>query len=234
MGRGIVHPPDDIGEDNPPSNAELLAFLEQELVASDYDLKHLYRLILNSKTYQMSSMPVLDNPQAEANFARYPVRRMDAEVLIDAVNQITGTTDLYTSAIPEPFTYIPRDQPAIALADGSITSPFLALFGRSARATGMHDERNNRPVSAQWLHMLNSGHIQTKLERGPAIRAIVSSGRKPARITDDLYLTILSRKPTPDELKTVASYVRSTRNRGQAAVDVAWALINSTEFLYRH
>ncbi|WP_372898503.1 DUF1553 domain-containing protein [Stieleria sp.] len=233
MGRGIVHEPDDIREDNPPSNPELMAFLEQELIASDYDLKHLYRLILNSATYQMSSMPVAD--RSEAPWARYPLRRLDAEVLIDAVNQITGTVDLYTSPIPEPFTYIPSDQPAIALADGSITSPFLALFGRSARATGMENERNNRPVASQWLHLLNSGHIQTKLERGPALKAVLTSSRDPAVIAERLYLTILSRRPTDAELKTVASYVRSTPlKRNEAAIDVAWALINSPEFLYRH
>ena len=100
-------------------------------------------------------------------------------MLIDAINKITGTSDLYTSPIPEPFTYIPRDKPAIAMADGSITSPFLALFGRSARATGMENERNNKPVPAQWLHMLNSSHIQRKLEQGPKLKAIFDSGRKP-------------------------------------------------------
>jgi hypothetical protein len=234
MGRGIVHEPDDIRDDNPPSNPELMAFLEKELIANDYDLKHLTRLILTSNTYQLSSMPLTNKPQAETNFATYPLRRLDAEVLIDAVNQITGTTDLYTSPIPEPFTYIPRDQGAITLADGSITSPFLALFGRSARATGMENERDNRPISSQWLHLLNSGHIQTKLERGPALKAIFASRRKPAGIAEDLYLTILSRKPTDEELETVASYVQSTRSRGQASIDIAWALINSPEFLYRH
>ena len=102
-------------------------------------------------------------------------------MLIDAINKITGTSDLYTSPIPEPFTYIPEDKPAIAIADGSITSPFLALFGRSARATGMENERNNKPVPAQWLHLLNSSHIQRKLEQGPKLKAIFDSGRKPQR-----------------------------------------------------
>ena len=241
MGRGIVHEPDDLRDDNPPSDPELMAFLEKELIDHDYDLKHLYRLILTSRTYQLSSMPLSNAPEAsneltvEAHFARYPLRRLEAEVLIDAVNQITGTIDLYTSPIPEPFTYIPRDQPAIALADGSITSPFLALFGRSARATGMESERNNRPVSAQWLHMLNSGHIQTKLERGSALKKIFTSSPNQARIVEQLYLTILSRMPTDEELATVASYARSSKlKKSQVAIDIAWALINSPEFLYRH
>jgi hypothetical protein len=98
----------------------------------------------------------------------------------------------------------------------------------------MESERDNRPISSQWLHLLNSGHIQTKLERGPALKAIFASRRKPAGVAEDLYLTILSRKPTEKELETVASYVQSTRSRGQAAIDIAWALINSPEFLYRH
>jgi hypothetical protein len=234
MGRGIVHEPDDIREDNPPGIPELSAYLEKELVDSGYDLKHLYRLILTSTTYQLSSAARFENPQAEANFAGYPLRRLEAEVLIDAVNKITGTTDLYTSPIPEPFTYIPEDQPAIALADGSITSPFLALFGRSARATGMENERNNKLDSAQWLHMLNSSHIQSKLERGPKLRELLASGKKPQEIVEELYLTILSRRPTQEELKTVAEYVQATKSRRDAAIDITWALINSPEFLYRH
>jgi hypothetical protein len=234
LGRGIIHEPDDIRDNNPPSNPALLAYLEKELVASHYDLKHVYRLILNSNTYQLSSVPRFKGPQAEANFAAYPLRRLDAEVLIDAINKITGTTDLYTSPIPEPFTYIPPDKPAITIADGSITSPFLTLFGRSARATGMENERINSPVPAQWLHMLNSTHIQRKLDQGPKIKAIVESGRKPQEIVEELYWTILSRPPTDAELKPVLEYVRTTPAKRQASIDVAWALINSREFLYRH
>jgi hypothetical protein len=212
-------------------------------------MKRLYRLILNSSTYQFSSVPRFKNPQAEANFASYPLRRLDAEVLIDAINKITGASDLYTSAIPEPFTYFPRDKPAIALADGSITSPFLTLFGRSARATGMENERTNKPVPAQWLHILNSSHIQQKLEKGPKVKAILESGRKPDEIVEELYLTILSRRPTPDELQTLREVgsqpaPQAAQSGGSAKpspektqadwVDIAWALINTDEFLFRH
>ncbi len=240
VGRGIIHEPDDIRDENPPANPELLAYLEKELIASRYDLKHLYRLILNSDTYQLSSMPHADKPEAEANFASYPLRRLEAEVLIDAINAITGDTELYTSAIPEPFTYIPRDQPAIALADGSITSAFLALFGRSARATGMENERDNKPVPAQWLYLLNSSQNQRKLEQGRNLTGIFATRGKPREIVEELYLTILSRQPTADEMQMALEHVgsggtgRGNARRREEWVDLAWALINSTEFLYRH
>lgn len=276
MGRGIVHEPDDFRPDNPPSNPELLAFLEKQFVEEGYDLKRLYRRILNTATYQFSAVPRVATPEAEANFATYPLRRLEAEVLIDAINKITGTTDLYTSAIPEPYTYIPENMPAIAIADGSITSPFLALFGRSARATGMENERNNKPVPAQWLHLLNSSHIQRKLEQGPKLRKIFNSPRKAPDIIEELYLTILSRYPTAEEQKMLESVgdVQTVRQKAppkqtkqsqqtskadaqskgktKAApqpppkpqtivvkrqsdwIDITWALLNSSEFLYRH
>jgi hypothetical protein len=238
LGRGIIHEADDIRNDNPPSNPELLAYLEKEMIDSGYDLKHLYRLILTSRTYQFSSMPRHTTPEAEANFASYPLRRLDAEVLIDAVNTVTGTTDLYTSAIPEPFTYIPQDMPAIAIADGSITSPFLALFGRSARATGMLSERNNKPVSSQWLHMLNSSHIQEKLDesfRSSELKTVLDTRENPEEILDELYLRVLSRKPTPEEVEAALSYGANAKYKNRNDwVDITWSLINSTEFLYRH
>ena len=122
LGRGIIHEPDDIRPDNPPVNPELLTWLEHELVTANYDLRHIYRLILSSKTYRLSSIPKTDKPEGRANFASYPLRRLEAEVLIDALCQITGTTERYSSPIPEPFTFIPENQRSIALADGSITS----------------------------------------------------------------------------------------------------------------
>ncbi|HMJ90544.1 MAG TPA: DUF1553 domain-containing protein [Candidatus Acidoferrum sp.] len=239
VGRGIVHEPDDIRPGNPASNPALLMYLDREFIASGYDLKRLARLILNSKTYQLSSMPRHTSLEAASQFASYPLRRLDAEVLIDAINKITGSSDLYTSPIPEPFTYIPEDKPAIAIADGSITSPFLALFGRSARATGMANERNNRPVAPQWLHLLNSSHIQRKLERGPKLAALIDSSYGQSEMIEELYLTILSRFPTAEEVKIAEAYGASATNkerpkRREDWVDLAWALINSTEFLYRH
>ena len=229
VGRGIVHEPDDIRPGNPAQNPELLEWLAEELVRARYDLKHVYRLILNSKTYQLSCISKSKDPEAAANFACYPLRRLDAEVLIDALCQITGTTESYSSMIPEPFTFIPEKQRSIALPDGSITSSFLEMFGRPPRDTGQESERNNRFTAAQALHLLNSTHIRQKIETGPKIQELLESTAS-RQMAEALYLTILSRRPTDEEWDEVA-WQCDSRWGGQ---NLAWALINSEEFLFRH
>ncbi|MFH0945690.1 MAG: DUF1553 domain-containing protein [Planctomycetota bacterium] len=235
LGRGIIHEPDDSRPDNPPSNPELLAHLEREFVRSGYDLKALFRSILNSTTYQLSCMPRSDHQEAAALFAYYPVRRLDAEVLADALCQITGTTEEYQSPIPEPFTFIPETQRSIALSDGSITSPFLEMFGRPPRDSGLEGERNNAPSARQWLHLLNSSHVRAKLTNGSGLRNILHGGGESRWKAQELYLTVLSRYPMRDEFEAAQEYFQSSGlNASEAAVDVAWALLNNPEFLYRH
>ena len=202
---------------------------------SHYDLKHLYRLILTSKTYQLSSISKGGSAEGDANFAHYPLRRLDAEVLIDAVDKITAGTENYSSAIPEPFTFIPENQRSITLADGSITSTFLEMFGRSSRDTGLMSERNNRPTAEQRLHLLNSSQIQRKIEQSPMIKNLTGAANGPREIATGMYLGILSRYPSEGELKLVETYFQSGKvSRREAAVDLVWALMNSAEFLYRH
>jgi hypothetical protein len=233
LGRGIIHEPDDVRPDNPPSNPELLAFLAEEMVAGKYDLRHLFRVILNSNTYQASSIPAGEHPDASKLFAYYPVRRLEAEVLIDAICQVTGTTEKYSSPIPEPFTYIPESHRSVSLADASITSPFLEMFGRSSRDTGLESERNNNFTAGQRLHLLNSAHIHKKIDEGPALQQLLGSGGKPEEIDDKIYLTILSRYPSNEERAVLAEY-RSGGFGRRPGLDLALALINTAEFLCRH
>jgi hypothetical protein len=234
LGRGVVQEPDDLRSDNPPSNPELLALLERKFVAAHYDVKQLFRLILDSQTYQRSSIARSDRPEAEINFAHYALRRLDAEIVIDGLNQITGTTEKYSSAIPEPFTFVPERTRAIALPDGSITSSFLEAFGRPSRDTGVETERNNNVTANQRLLLLNSSQVRRKLEQGPKLQAIVRGRQRPGETIDTLYLTILSRYPTDEERAVIATHFTPEARDYNAAVDVAWALINSAEFLYRH
>ncbi len=231
FGRGIAHPADDLRPDNPPANPALLDHLAASLVAHRYDLRAFLREVLNSQTYQASSLAPTDDPRAAAHFAFYVPRRLDAEVLADAINQVTGTHENYTSAIPEPFTFIPTEQRAIALPDGSITSAFLEKFGRPTRDTGELAERTaTTTTAAQRLHLLNSTHIQRKLTQGPALAALLRR-KQPV---DELYFTFLSRPPTSAERDAVARYLRDHPQPRRASLDVAWALLNSDEFLLRH
>jgi len=236
MGRGIVHEPDDLRPDNPPVNPELLSYLEDELVASGYDLKHIYRLILNSRTWQQSAIARSDDPDAAAMFACYPMRRLDAEVLIDALDWIGGTGETYTSPIPEPFTWIPEEQRTIALADGSITSTFLQMFGRPPRDTGLEAERSTDTTDAQRLYLLNSTDVYRRIANSIRLRRIaIAAGSDTAELIRGVYLTLLSREPTADELAAAQAYWQTSGLSSQnAAADLAWALVNSMEFLYRH
>jgi hypothetical protein len=235
LGRGLIHAVDDIRPDNPPWSPELLAFLEKELIVSGYDLKHIYRIILNSDTYQRSSVPTPDNRADEAGFSHYRLRRMDAEVLVDALCQITGTFEEYSSAIPEPFTFIPKKQRSIALADGSIKSPFLEMFGRPGRDTSLESDRNSDVSVYQSLHMLNSSHIQDKIMKSPLLKKLLREKMSSSERLDELYLHILSRFPTDEEREVILEYGKTSGLKGdEVAFDLAWSLINSKEFMLRH
>ena len=236
LGRGIVHEPDDLRPDNPPAIPALLTRLEREFVRAGYDLKKLIRLIMTSRTYQASSVPAGKKPDAARYFAHYAPRRLDAEVLIDAICWLTDTREEYSSPIPEPYTFIPGEHRTILLPDGSITSPFLEMFGRPARDTGCFSERSNDPTDAQRLWLLNSSAMQRKLEGSPKIRRIVREARNdPKEIARSLYPLILARPPTDEELGVATAYFATPGlNPKQATDDLAWALVNSKEFLFRH
>ena len=230
LGRGIVHEPDDIRPNNRPQNLELLNWLAEELVRAKYDLKHIYRAILNSTTYQLSCIPKTKSAEATANFACYPLRRLEAEVLLDALCQITGTTESYSSMIPEPFTFIPDKHRSIMLPDGSITSSVLEMFGRPARDSGLESERNNRITAAQALHLLNSTHVRAKIQQGPRLQALLTATTDAQQLAETLYLTVLSRTLTEDERSDAQGQCSSK----WGAENLVWALVNTEEFLFRH
>lgn len=236
MGRGIIHEPDDIQTFSVPVNPELLDYLARELVENNWDLHHIYWRILNSRTYQQSSISQTSGMEPEAYFAHYMVRPLGAEVLMDALCWLSDTGEGYSSAIPEPFTWVPDYRSTVSLADGSTTSGFLVTFGRPSRDTGLESERNNKPTDGQRLYLLNASDIQRRIQRSPKMRQILAdAGYKPAGITEGLYLLILSREPTEGELAAAADYFTNGGQRvTNASVDMAWALVNTKEFLYRH
>ena len=137
--------------------------------------------------------------------------------------------------IPEPFSWVPEEKRSIALPDGSISSAFLDLFGRPPRDTGLLTERSNRPTSAQRLHLLNSTHLQSKITKSKKLRSLFDAYPNPLDAVAPVYLTILSRYPSEQEIEAVKTYSQSSEAKGvQVLYDLTWALLNNTEFLYRH
>jgi hypothetical protein len=128
---------------------------------------------------------------------------------------------------------VPEDVRAIALADGSITSSFLELYGRPPRDTGFESERNRNTSAAQRLHLLNSSHVHGKVKACPLVTE--AGNATPAVLAERIYLTVLSRLPTEKELTKITTYADSTSASGrELAEDLVWALLNQPEFIYIH
>ena len=236
LGRGIIHEPDDLRATNPPSNRELLDYLVQELVAHKYDLKHIYRLILNSKTYQLASRPNDGNKNDVAQFSHYLVKRMSAEQILDAISQITENWDTFSSWIPAPQTHLPRGYRAMQLPDANIESAVLELFGRPGRDTPYESERSCELAMRQALYFVNSDQLENKINNSDRVRRLSQAGKSEAELVEEIYLIAVSRVPTDDEKQKMTAYL-SSKDKGarqQAVRDVLWAVLNTKEFMFNH
>jgi len=207
LGRGIIHEPDDVRSTNPPSNPELLKYLENELVTHKYDLKHIYRLSLNSRTYQLAANTNQWNQDDTRHFSHYYVKRLGAETLLDAIGHITERWDTYRSTIPEPYVVLPAGFRATHLPDGSVDLPFLQMFGRPPRDTAFESSRDLELSMRQTLHFLNSSDVQNKINASPRLRQFYTDQKTDEEITTELYLLTLSRPSTEQEIRNVTDYL---------------------------
>ena len=229
LGRGIVEPLDDVRLTNPPSHPELLAALAKDFVDHRFDFRHLLKTIVGSRTYQLSAAVTPSNMADEQNFSRAVLRRLDAEVLLDAICQTTG--------IPEKFDGVPAGSRAIQLWDSQVPHYFLGIFGRPIRSTPCECERAGAPNVSQVLHVLNSPEIQAKLNHDGGVLAKLSqqAGLTSNQLIDELYLTFFSRFPTERERATAEQYLQAqAANRAAAIEDLAWSMLNSLEFVFNH
>jgi hypothetical protein len=226
--RGLVDPEDDMRVTNPASNPDLLAALSKSFIDSGFDLKHLIRTICQSQTYQLASEPNDYNLSDKQNFSRYYPKRLTAEVLLDAINQVTNcTTD---------FGDLPVGTRAVQLPDQQANSYFLTVFGRPQADTACECERSQEANLAQSLHLLNSPEIQSKLtdKSGRATLLASDQQRSDEDKLRELYLWVYSREPQPDELQIALAHLAKNTNKQLAYEDILWALINTKEFLFNH
>ena len=230
FGRGIVDPIDDMRVTNPPTNPELLDALADELVKSKFSLKHLVKTIVKSRTYQLSSAPNDFNKHDKQSFARFYPRRMSAEVLYDAVSQVTST--------PAAFGGLPTDKHApnraIMLPDEAFQSYFLDVFGRPQRISACECERVSEANLAQALHLLNSQEIQDKLTRANARADLLAKDARPdAEKIDELFMWVFARTPSAEHRQIAMEHItRHAANKKLAYENLLWALINTKEFVF--
>jgi hypothetical protein len=227
MGRGLVEPVDDLRATNPPSNPPLLKALAEDFRRHGYDLKHLLRTIMGSAVYSLSSEPNERNVSDTRNYSRHYRQRLRAEVLLDALADIT--------LVPDSFQAAPPGTRAMAIWTHRTPSLFLDTFGRPDPNQDPPCERTPETSVVQTLHLMNSPEIHRKItsDSGRAAK-LASSGKSPAEVVDEVYLLVYSRLPTDEEKAIgVGLFEAPGAKPRQAAEDLLWALINSAEFVFK-
>ena len=229
MGRGLVEPEDDFRASNPPTHPELLDALAADFLANRSDFKHLVRTIATSETYGRSSEPTSSNRSDRRYYARFLARRLPAEALLDAIDNVAGTATAFPG--------MPVPTRAVQLPDDGFASPLLDLFGRPKRLVASECERETSANLAQAMHLIHSAELQAKLA-SPTGRAATmardDSGTDAAKV-EELYRIALSRPADTEEMAACLEWIGRRRRKGRAASgfeDVIWALLNTKEFLF--
>jgi hypothetical protein len=227
MGRGLVDPVDDMRETNPPSNPELLDALAADFIRSKFDVKHMVRTICNSRTYQLSSTPNEFNGHDRQNHARYYGRRLIAEVLHDAVDQLCG--------VRTQFNKMSKQSRAVDLPHEGFGSYFLDVFDRPPRSSACECARGSGASLSQVLHLANSNTVEGKIGNGNGRIARLTRDKTPPEVAlDEIYLAAFARQPTASERQLALEYIARQSDGRKALEDVVWAIVNSREFLLNH
>jgi hypothetical protein len=247
MGRGLVEAEDDLRVSNPPTNAELLDALAADFVKNKYDLKRLMKQILNSAAYQRSSKPLPGNAADDRFYSRYLVRRLPAEVLLDAYSDLSGVPTTFNqvkSAAGDALTAVasyPAGTRAMQLPDSLLQSRFLEAFGRPERVATCSCERTGDASVAQALHLNNGVTLNDKLRDAKSVvtKWVGDKGLSDAEIVDRVFLAALTREPTADERKNFLDILAEAAKDGPAArreavEDFVWAVLTGREFLFNH
>jgi hypothetical protein len=252
MGRGLVEAEDDLRATNPASNEPLLDALAKDFVAAGYDLRHLMRLIMNSAAYQRSSRPTAQNAVDDRFYSYYLVRRLPAEVVLDAYAQVTGVPTVFaqvrvgSSGGVENTANYPAGTRALQLPDTQVVSTFLDSFGRPERAQTCSCERQQDSSVSQALHLSNGATLNEKLRAaGSRVEQWLADHKSADDCIRRLFDLALCRPPSDDELQRLRAILGDSLNgptpdpaaaaaRRQAIEDLFWAVLTDQEFVFNH
>ncbi len=242
MGIGLVEPIDDLRASNPASNEKLLAALATQLPREGYDLKALIRSILVSHTYRRSSQSLPENRDEQRYYSRFYPRRLMAEVLNDAIADVTGVPDLFTEislndGSTEKTGAYTNDTRSIQLKDAAVKSYFLKSFGRNQREITCECERSNQPSLVQVLHLSNGSTINEKLAaKDGRVTQVLATDPGPARVIEEAWMLSLSRPPTESERKEFEGFLAAAAptEKREIVEDLYWSLLTTREFLFQH
>ncbi len=226
--RGVVEPEDDMRATNPATNPELLDAMAKNFIKDGFDMKKLVKTIVMSETYQRSCFPNGYNKDDKQNFSRFYPRRLNAEVLLDAIDEVTGKQSSFSG--------LPTGTRAVQIPDhGGVNSYFLTVFGKPEGSSVCECERSGDANLAQSLHLINSREIQDKLSQGRAATLARDKRSDDEKITE-LYYRAFSRPPVAEELKIAKTYLTKYEEKDKKLgyEDLIWALINTKEFLFNH
>ena len=227
FGIGIINPVDDVRISNPASNPQLLDALAQRFTDYNYDFKRLIRDICTSRTYQLSTRVNESNQGDNNNFSHGSIRRLRAEVMLDAISQATDTKNKFRG--------LPLGARAVQIADGNVSSYFLRTFGRAERKTVCSCEIKMEPNLGQALHLINGDATGSRITSGKVVATMLANGKSPEHIIENLYIRTFSRLPTDTELSQLLSKIdKDPKKIQQDLEDVFWALLNAKEFIFNH
>jgi hypothetical protein len=226
MGRGLVEPVDDLRTTNPASNEALLTALADHFRQVGFDNKRLIRTIMTSYVYGLSSVPGDRNIADTRNYSRHYRQRLRAEVLLDAIGDVTE--------VPESFAALPPGSRATEIWSHRVESLFLDAFGRPDPNQDPPCERTSETTMVQTLHLMNAPNLHHKVtsDEGRAAR-LAASGKTADEIVEELYLLVYARFPTSDERQVGNQWFATAGDRRPAAEDLLWALLNTPEFLFK-